>query len=93
MAASVSIVLTKFGGQRGIKGIDVIVGGQVLHTASGDGTYRIELPAGTHVIGLVLRGLATRRSKVVEVTLDEGEARELRGSYSILWGSVALKPA
>ena len=49
--------------------------------------------AGTQEVRLRLRGLVTRTSGPVAVTLAEGASCRLIGSCSKLWGSIRLKLA
>jgi hypothetical protein len=90
MTGSAVIELSDPGFLKGIKGIDVTVDGVVVHTIQFGEKHTIDLSSGKHDIGMVLRGIVSRKTKVLTVDVPEGDTVHVNGVYSRLWGTIKL---
>jgi len=91
MTAVINVTLDDPGLLKGLKDIDIVLDGNVVRTTDFGRVESIPCDPGEHRVQVVLRALATRKSKEVMLTLVDDAVAELTVSYSKLWGSISLK--
>ena len=71
--------------------IDVLVDGSTVLSLSLGESASAEVSAGNHVVQTILHGVFKRKSKELEVSIEENATAKIRGKYSRFWGNIKLQ--
>lgn len=93
MTARLTIALRSPGLILGVRGIDVLLDGEPVHTIGFGETTTVECAAGDRTLQLKLNAVLNRRSNTLRLTVADGEERALAGRYSRMWGTLRLREA
>ncbi len=74
----------------GIKGIDILVDGDIVASLPLGGSKTVEASAGNHTIKAVLHGVVDRESKELEISIKENSTVKIIGTYSRIQGDIQL---
>ena len=92
MSATIEVTLKKLKMPiLGMGKIDIVVDGTHVLSLSLGESASAEVSAGKHVVQAILHGVVTRKSKELEVSIEEASIAKVRGEYSRMWGSMKLQ--
>lgn len=92
-SARISLIVTSPGLLLGVRGIEVIVDGDVVDMVQFGEPFSFELAPGDHSLQIRLRAMMSRRSNVVNFSAAPGEEIAFSAKYSRMWGTLRLKKA
>lgn len=75
----------------GMGKIDILVDGTNVLSLSLGESASAEVSSGKHVVQTILNGIVKRKSKELEVSLEENSTAKILGKYSRIWGNMKLQ--
>ncbi len=75
----------------GVKGLDVVIDGQVVATTMFGESATVEVAPGGHRVELTLRSVISRTSNPIDVNLADGQTVNITAKYSRMLGTFNLK--
>ena len=74
----------------GLGKIDICLDGSPILSMSLGESAVAEVAAGRHVVMAILDGVFKRRSKQLEIFIEENSTAKIDGKYSRIWGNMKL---
>lgn len=75
----------------GMGKIDILVDGTNMISLSLGESTSVEISEGRHVVQAILNGVVKRKSKVLEISVNENSIVKVHGKYSRIWGNMKLQ--
>ena len=75
----------------GMGKIDILLDGTNVLSLSLGESASAEVSAGKHVVQTILNGVVKRKSKELEVSIEENSTAKIHGKYSRMWGNMKLQ--
>ena len=75
----------------GMGKIDILVDGTNMISLSLGESTSVEISEGRHVVQAILNGVVKRKSKVLEISVNENSIVKVHGKYSRMWWNMKLQ--
>ncbi|MEP0325238.1 hypothetical protein [Bauldia litoralis] len=91
MVARLTLTIRSPGLLIGVRGIEILLDGEMVDRVQFGEACTIECEAGEHTLRARMRAVISRRSNILKLTVADGEDRRFDGKYSRLWGTLPIR--